>query len=131
MSTSALEKAQELEKQKQAVLQQGADEALAKAIAGFKELRALVDEQLKALNGWTLDGEGHALSKSKGAEEVEKVINKYGAELLRLWTASVDFTEDVRFSDTIVSRAKHRGWRWIGCDSRIRSCRRRWRNRPR
>ena len=49
MSTSALEKAQELEKQKQAVLQQGADEALAKAIAGFKELRALVDEQLKAL----------------------------------------------------------------------------------
>ena len=42
--------------------------------------------------------------KSKGAEEVEKVINKYGAELLRLWTASVDFTEDVRFSDTIVSR---------------------------
>ncbi len=57
-----------------------------------------------ATNGWTLDGEGHALSKSKGAEEVEKVINKYGAELLRLWTASVDFTEDVRFSDTIVSR---------------------------
>ena len=56
-----------------------------------------------ATNGWTLDGEGHALSKSQGAEEVEKVINKYGAELLRLWTASVDFTEDVRFSDTIVS----------------------------
>src|SRR4029077_7083619 len=57
-----------------------------------------------ATNGWTLDGEGHALSKSKGAEEVEKVINKYGAELLRLWTASVDFTEDVRFSDTILDR---------------------------
>ena len=57
-----------------------------------------------ATNGWTLDGEGHALSKSSGAEEVEKIINKYGAELLRLWTASVDFTEDVRLSDTILNR---------------------------
>ena len=34
----------------------------------------------------------------------EKIINKYGAELLRLWTASIDFTEDVRFSDTILER---------------------------
>ena len=57
-----------------------------------------------ATNGWTLDGEGHALSKSKGAEEVEAIVKKYGAELLRLWTASVDFTEDVRFSPTIVDR---------------------------
>jgi isoleucyl-tRNA synthetase len=57
-----------------------------------------------ATNGWTLDGEGHALSKSKGAEEVETIVKKYGAELLRLWTASVDFTEDVRFSETIVDR---------------------------
>jgi isoleucyl-tRNA synthetase len=67
-------------------------------------LRGTAPYRASATNGWTLDGEGHALSKSKGAEEVEKVINKYGAELLRLWTASVDFTEDVRFSDTIVSR---------------------------
>jgi isoleucyl-tRNA synthetase len=57
-----------------------------------------------ATNGWTLDGEGHALSKSKGSESVEKTINKYGAELIRLWTASIDFTEDVRFSDTILDR---------------------------
>src|SRR6266851_4723760 len=67
-------------------------------------LRGEAPYRASATNGWTLDGEGRALSKSKGAEEVEKVINKYGAELLRLWTASVDFTEDVRFSDTIVSR---------------------------
>ena len=67
-------------------------------------LRGEAPYRASATNGWTLDGEGHALSKSKGAEAVEKVINKYGAELLRLWTASVDFTEDVRFSDTIVSR---------------------------
>ncbi|HLH41795.1 MAG TPA: isoleucine--tRNA ligase [Bryobacteraceae bacterium] len=57
-----------------------------------------------ATNGWTLDGEGHALSKSKGAEEVQAIVQKYGAELLRLWTASVDFTEDVRFSETTVAR---------------------------
>lgn len=67
-------------------------------------LRGEAPYRASATNGWTLDGEGHALSKSKGAEEVEKIVNKYGAELLRLWTASVDFTEDVRFSDTIVSR---------------------------
>ncbi len=57
-----------------------------------------------ATNGWTLDGEGRALSKSKGSEAVEKMINKYGAELIRLWVASIDFTEDVRFSDTILER---------------------------
>jgi isoleucyl-tRNA synthetase len=57
-----------------------------------------------ATNGWTLDGEGRALSKSQGAEAVEKIIHKYGAELIRLWTASVDFTEDVRFSPTILDR---------------------------
>ncbi|HEY1754766.1 MAG TPA: isoleucine--tRNA ligase [Bryobacteraceae bacterium] len=57
-----------------------------------------------ATNGWTLDGEGHALSKSRGSEAVEKITNKYGADLLRLWTASIDFTEDVRLSDTILER---------------------------
>jgi isoleucyl-tRNA synthetase len=57
-----------------------------------------------ATNGWTLDSEGHALSKSRGSEAVEGIIKKYGAELLRLWTASVDFTEDMRFSDTILDR---------------------------
>ncbi len=57
-----------------------------------------------ATNGWTLDGEGHAMSKSRGSEAVEKITNKYGADLLRLWTASIDFTEDVRLSDTILER---------------------------
>jgi len=57
-----------------------------------------------ATNGWTLDGEGRALSKSKGADEASKIINKYGADVLRLWVASVDFTEDVRLSETILDR---------------------------
>ena len=34
----------------------------------------------------------------------KKIIKKYGADLLRLWAASVDFTEDVRLSDTILTR---------------------------
>ena len=41
---------------------------------------------------------------ARDAIEPEKIIKKYGAELLRLWTASVDFTEDVRLSDTILDR---------------------------
>src|SRR5439155_24013313 len=34
----------------------------------------------------------------------EEVIKKYGAEVLRLWTASVEFNEDVRMSETILAR---------------------------
>ena len=34
--------------------------------------------------------------------------SKYGAEMIRLWVASVDFTEDVRLSDTILNRLSRR-----------------------
>ena len=44
------------------------------------------------------------MSKSRGSEAVEKITNKYGADLLRLWATSIDFTEDVRLSDTILDR---------------------------
>jgi len=58
-----------------------------------------------ALNGWVLDGEGRAMHKSLGnAIEPDEVIKRYGAETLRLWAASVDFHEDVRVSETILSR---------------------------
>jgi isoleucyl-tRNA synthetase len=67
-------------------------------------LKGAAPYRASATNGWTLDGEGHALSKSRGSEAVEKMVQKYGAELLRLWAASIDFTEDVRFSDTILER---------------------------
>jgi isoleucyl-tRNA synthetase len=56
-------------------------------------------------NGWTLDGEGRAMSKSLGnVIEPEKIIKQHGAEVLRLWVASVEFNEDVRLSDTILTR---------------------------
>ncbi len=45
------------------------------------------------------------MSKSLGnAIEPEEIIKHYGAEMLRLWVASVDFHEDVRFSETILTR---------------------------
>ena len=58
-----------------------------------------------ATNGWTLDGEGRAMSKSLGnVIDPDEIIKQYGADMLRLWVASVDFTEDVRMSDTILTR---------------------------
>ncbi len=56
-------------------------------------------------SGWTLDSQGRAMSKSLGnGVEPEDVIKKFGADLLRLWVASVEFTEDVTLSDVILQR---------------------------
>ena len=58
-----------------------------------------------ALNGWVLDGEGRAMHKSLGnVIEPDEIIKRHGAEILRLWTASVEFNEDVRLSETILTR---------------------------
>jgi len=58
-----------------------------------------------ATHGWTLDAEGRAMSKSIGnVIEPETIVKKYGADVLRLWVASVEFTEDVRISETILAR---------------------------
>ncbi len=57
-----------------------------------------------ATHGWTLDAEGRAMSKSIGSLGPDKILKQYGADILRLWAASVDFTEDVRLSDTILTR---------------------------
>jgi isoleucyl-tRNA synthetase len=58
-----------------------------------------------ATNGWTLDGEGKAMHKSLGNSiEPEEIIRDYGAEIVRLWSASTDFTEDTRISPIILTR---------------------------
>jgi isoleucyl-tRNA synthetase len=58
-----------------------------------------------ATNGWALDGDGRPLSKSLGnGVAPEEIIKQYGAELLRLWSASVEFNEDVRISPVILTR---------------------------
>lgn len=56
-------------------------------------------------HGWVVDGEGRKQSKSLGNVTAPKqIIDASGADVLRLWTAAVDFTEDVRCSDEILSR---------------------------
>ena len=58
-----------------------------------------------ATHGWTLDADGRAMSKSLGnIIEPEKIVKQYGAEILRLWVSSVEFTEDVRISETMLQR---------------------------
>jgi isoleucyl-tRNA synthetase len=58
-----------------------------------------------ATNGWALDGDGRPLSKSIGnGTAPEEIIRDYGAELIRLWTASVPLTEDVRISPEILKQ---------------------------
>jgi len=55
-------------------------------------------------NGWVLDAQGRAMSKSLGNTiEPLEIIKTHGAEILRLWVASVDFREDVVLSPDILS----------------------------
>ncbi len=56
--------------------------------------------------GWTLDEQGRALSKSlgNGVDPVD-IAERLGAEIVRLWTASVDFREDVAASENLMQRA--------------------------
>ena len=55
--------------------------------------------------GWTLDPQGRAMHKSLGntVDPVE-IADKLGAEIVRLWVASVDFREDVMASDDLMQR---------------------------
>ena len=56
-------------------------------------------------HGFTLDGKGLKMSKSGGnAVDPIKTINKWGADILRLWATTVDFQSDVRISDDILKK---------------------------
>lgn len=56
-------------------------------------------------HGFTLDGEGRKMSKSVGnVIDPLKVMKIYGADILRLWVASVDYQADVRVSDDILKQ---------------------------
>ncbi len=51
-------------------------------------------------NGWTLDDTGKAMHKSLGnVVSPLDIMERYGADILRLWVASTDYFEDVRCSD--------------------------------
>ncbi len=54
-------------------------------------------------HGFALDGDGRKMSKSSGnAVSPHKIIDQYGADILRLWVAAVDYKEDVRISEEII-----------------------------
>ncbi|TXH56961.1 MAG: isoleucine--tRNA ligase [Bacteroidia bacterium] len=56
-------------------------------------------------HGFLVDGNGYKMSKSKGnIVSIPKGVNKYGADILRLWVASVDYSDDIAFSDEILKR---------------------------
>ncbi len=56
-------------------------------------------------HGFVVDGEGKKMSKSQGnVIAPKKVINKYGAEILRLWVAASDYKDDVRISENILQQ---------------------------
>jgi isoleucyl-tRNA synthetase len=58
-----------------------------------------------ATAGWTLDPQGRAMHKSLGnTVDPVDVADKQGAEIIRLWVASVDFREDVMASDELMQR---------------------------
>jgi isoleucyl-tRNA synthetase len=56
-------------------------------------------------HGWVLDGEGKEMHKSKGnVIPPEYIVDKYGADVLRLWVASLDFHSDVKISDDLLKQ---------------------------
>lgn len=56
-------------------------------------------------HGFVLDSSGNKMSKSLGnIIEPESIINKYGADLLRLWVATTDYSGDLKISEDILKR---------------------------
>ena len=56
-------------------------------------------------HGFVVDGEGKAMHKSAGnVISPEELIKNYGAEILRLWVAGEDYTDNIRLSTEILQR---------------------------
>lgn len=56
-------------------------------------------------HSFVVDGQGYKMSKSKGnIVSLIDAVNKSGADILRLWVASTDYSDDVGFSDEILKR---------------------------
>jgi len=56
-------------------------------------------------HGFVVDGSGHKMSKSKGnVIAPQKILDTLGADILRLWTASTDYSGELTISDEILKR---------------------------
>jgi isoleucyl-tRNA synthetase len=72
---------------------------IACAIEGHAPYRGLLT------HGFTVDSQGHKMSKSKGnGLDLQQTTKKLGAEILRLWIASSDYAGDVAGDDKILAR---------------------------
>jgi isoleucyl-tRNA synthetase len=69
------------------------------AINGHAPFKALLT------HGFVVDGSGHKMSKSKGnVIAPQKIFDTLGADILRLWTASTDYSGELTISDEILKR---------------------------
>ena len=69
------------------------------ATDGYAPYKALLT------HGFVVDGKGHKMSKSKGnVVSPQKVMNQYGADILRLWVALTDYAGELTISDEILKR---------------------------
>ena len=56
-------------------------------------------------HGFVVDGHGHKMSKSKGnVIAPQKIFDTLGADILRLWAASTDYSGEMTISDEILKR---------------------------
>ena len=56
-------------------------------------------------HGFVVDAQGYKMSKSSGnVVSVQDEVQKYGADVLRLWVASVNYQDDVRTSDSLIGQ---------------------------
>jgi len=56
-------------------------------------------------HGFVVDGQGHKMSKSRGnVVAPQKISDTLGAEILRLWVASTDYSGELSISDEILKR---------------------------
>ena len=69
------------------------------ATNGYAPYKALLT------HGFVVDGKGHKMSKSKGnVIAPQKVMDQYGADILRLWVATTDYSGELTISDEILKR---------------------------
>ncbi len=80
---------------------------------GWFQSSLLVSEGIKGrppfrqvlTHGFVVDADGRKMSKSLGnVVTPQQLLKQYGADILRLWVAMVEFREDLRISDEIMTR---------------------------